>query len=96
MHSEGFEFTKPTYTRLEDNLIRHRGDRLQYSGAVGDIARASGGSLVSSPPADDAHIQRYFGDVKSFRAIDELVTVVTKGVPVKAAPRGSTLDRALQ
>ena len=28
MHSEGFELTKPTYTRLEDNLIRHRGDRL--------------------------------------------------------------------
>ena len=27
MHSEGFELTKLTYTRLEDNLIRHRGDR---------------------------------------------------------------------
>ena len=27
MHSGGFELTKPTYTRLEDNLIRHRGDR---------------------------------------------------------------------
>ena len=29
MHSGGFELTKLTYTRLEDNLIRHRGDR-QY------------------------------------------------------------------
>ena len=27
MYSEGFELTKLTYTRLEDNLIRHRGDR---------------------------------------------------------------------
>ena len=27
-HSEGFELTKPTYTRLEDNLIRHRGDQI--------------------------------------------------------------------
>ena len=25
MHSGGFELTKLTYTRLEDNLIRHRG-----------------------------------------------------------------------
>ena len=28
MHSGGFKVTKLTYTRLEDNLIRHRGDRL--------------------------------------------------------------------
>ena len=28
MHSGGFELTKLTYTRLEDNLIRHLGDRL--------------------------------------------------------------------
>ena len=27
MHSGGFELTKLTYTRLEDNLIRPRGDR---------------------------------------------------------------------
>ena len=26
VHSGGFELTKLTYTRLEDNLIRHRGD----------------------------------------------------------------------
>ena len=26
MHSAGLELTKPTYTRVEDNLIRHRGD----------------------------------------------------------------------
>ena len=27
MHSAGLELTKLTYTRLKDNLIRHRGDR---------------------------------------------------------------------
>ena len=27
MHSERLELTKLTYTRLKDNLIRHRGDR---------------------------------------------------------------------
>ena len=30
MHSAGLELTKLTYTRLEDNLIRHRGDRYVY------------------------------------------------------------------
>ena len=30
MRSGGFELTKLTYTRLEDNLIRHRGDRAYY------------------------------------------------------------------
>ena len=30
MHSAGLELTKLTYTRLEDNLIRHRGDRYIY------------------------------------------------------------------
>ena len=32
MHSAGLELTKLTYTRLEDNLIRHRGDRLVRRG----------------------------------------------------------------
>ena len=30
IHSAGIELTKLTYTRLEDNLIRHRGDRLLH------------------------------------------------------------------
>ena len=30
IHSGGFELTKLTYTRLEDNLIRHRGDRQPF------------------------------------------------------------------
>ena len=28
MHSAGLELTKLTYTTLEDNVIRHRGDRI--------------------------------------------------------------------
>ena len=31
MHSAGLELTKLAYTRLEDNLIRDRGDRLVFS-----------------------------------------------------------------
>ena len=30
VHSGGFELTKLTYTRLEDNLIRHQGDHCTY------------------------------------------------------------------
>ena len=29
MYSAGLELTKLTYTKLEDNLIRHRDDRLR-------------------------------------------------------------------
>ena len=35
MHSAGLELTKLAYTRLEDNLIRHRGDlRVQNSASI--------------------------------------------------------------
>ena len=41
MHSVGFELTKLNYTRLEDNLIRHRGDQLgTYKGPSANIGRA--------------------------------------------------------
>ena len=30
LHSAGLELTKLTYTRLEDSLIRHRGDRCEH------------------------------------------------------------------
>ena len=39
MHSGGFELTKLTYTRLEDNLIRHLGDRLYTASASPQLAR---------------------------------------------------------
>ena len=49
-----------------------------------------------APPVDALKIQRYFGDLKGFRAINDLITLVTKGVPVKAAPVEGELDRAFR
>ena len=39
MHSAGLELTKLTYTRLEDNLIRHRGDRCYRGTSVPRCAK---------------------------------------------------------
>ena len=36
MHSDGLELTKLTYTRLEDNLIRHRDHRPQVDDSSAD------------------------------------------------------------
>ena len=58
MHSAGLELTKLTYyTRLEDNLIRHRGDRSRigrrlplqlhccsYQGQQGDVSQSVRGN----------------------------------------------------
>ena len=63
-------------------------------GIVDDVARAIGRSLVA-PPIDPTHIQRYFGDLKRFGAVDELVTMVTSGVPVNTAVTDVDLERAL-
>ena len=38
MHSGGFELAKLTYTRLEDNLIRHRGDLYTLPGTIQTLA----------------------------------------------------------
>jgi len=64
-------------------------------GVVGDVARALGGSLVA-PPINPAHIKRYFGDLKGFGAVDELVAIVTGGLPVNAVATGVDLEHALQ
>ena len=61
MHSAGLELMKEIYTRLEDNMIPHQGDRLVsccgvcavssiemgfwVSGSEGGLSRAEGGSL---------------------------------------------------
>ena len=56
MHSAGLELTKLTYTRLTNNLIRHRGDRLigrrlplelqcsLYQGQQGDVSKSVRGN----------------------------------------------------
>ena len=41
VHSAGLELTKLIYTRLEDNLIRHRGDRLQFIRTPTDLTFSS-------------------------------------------------------
>ena len=66
----------------------------EKQGVVGDVARLIGGSLVA-PPIDPMHIQRYFGDLKGLGAVDELVMMVTGGVPVNAVASGADLERAL-
>ena len=52
MHSAGLELTKLTYTRLEDNLVHHRGDRLssapQYSRERGPSRPGGGGTAAST------------------------------------------------
>ena len=62
---------------------------------VGGVTRALGGSLVATP-TDPVHIHRYFGDLKIFGAVNELVTIVTGWVPVNAAAAGVYLEGALQ
>ena len=50
MYSGGFELTKLTYyTRVEDNLIRHRGDRFQ---PWDDSAPRLGKELCTLPKTD--------------------------------------------
>ena len=44
MHSGGFELTKLTHTRLEDNLIRHRDDRCPIPGASYEVPVLTAGS----------------------------------------------------
>ena len=47
-----------------------------------------------APPMDPIHLQRHVGDIIGFRATDQLVMIVTGGVPVNAQASGD-LERAL-
>lgn len=53
---------------------------LDNRGRVGDVARCLGGFLVT-PPVDPVEIRRYFGELKGFQKLDELITIVSGGVP---------------
>ena len=64
-------------------------------GRVGDVARSLGGFLVK-PPVDPVDIKRYFGELKGFPKIDELITIVSGGVPVIAPPTRADLETALR
>ena len=40
------------------------------------------------PPINPVHMHRYFGDLKGFGVVDELVKIVTGRVPVHVAATG--------
>ena len=64
-------------------------------GRVGDVARSLSGILVT-PLVDPEHIRRYFGELKGFPKIDELVTIVSGEMPVIAPPSQADLESALR
>ena len=64
-------------------------------GRVGDVARSLGG-ILGTPPVDPDYIRRYFGELKVFPKIDELITIVSGGVPVIAPPSQAGLESALR
>ena len=61
-------------------------------GRIGDIARGTGGTLVS-PLMTVSDVKRYFGDVKRFSQVVELLRVVQHGVPAKPNNHKQTLRR---
>ena len=64
-------------------------------GRVGDVARSLGGILVTLP-VDPDYIRRYVGELKGFPKLDELITIVSGGVPVIAPPSQADLESALR
>ena len=64
-------------------------------GRAGDVARYLSGILVT-PPVDPDYVRRYFGELKGFLKIDELITTVSGGVPVIASPFQADLESALR
>ena len=64
-------------------------------GRVGDVARSLSGVLVTLP-IDPDYIRRYFGESKRFPKIDELITIVSGGVPVIAPPSQADVESALR
>ena len=64
-------------------------------GRVGDVARSLGRILVM-PPVDPDYIRRYFGELKAFPKKDELITIMSGGLPVIAPPSQADLESALR
>ena len=64
-------------------------------GRIGNVARSLGGILVT-PPVDPDYIRRYVGELKGFPKIDELITIVSEGVPVIAPPSQADLESSLR
>ena len=69
MHAAGLELTKLTYIRLEDNLIRHRGDRLTLTQAKASTRarlRARFG-MTEKDSADHLKHRNVFGNFSGTR-----------------------------
>lgn len=49
-----------------------------------------------TPPVDPISISQYFGEQEGFPKIDELLTIISRGVPVIAPPSKTDLESALQ
>ena len=64
-------------------------------GSVGDVAVGIGGTLVS-PPFSLSQVEHYFGLIKGFPAITELVDIIKNGVPVKTSVTDLDPTRAMQ
>ena len=64
-------------------------------GRVGDVVRSLGGILMT-PPVDPDYTRRYFGELKGFPKIDEVITIVSGGVPVIAPPPQANLESTLR
>ena len=64
-------------------------------GRVGDVVRSLRGFLVT-PSVDPVRIGRYFGEIKGFPKIDELITIGSGGVPVIAPSSRADLHKAIQ
>ena len=61
-------------------------------GKVGNVAIGIGGTLVS-PPLSVSQVEHYFGNIKGFPAITELVDIIKNGVPVKRQSLTSTQQK---
>lgn len=62
---------------------------------MGNVANALGGTVVS-PPVNVSDVQRYFGDIKKFRLINELLEIRSTGVPVKTSSMKADVLKALE
>jgi len=65
------------------------------NGSIGDVAKGIGGTLVS-PPLNVSDVKHYFGVVKKFPMISELLHIIEKGVPVKTSQSKYDLEKALK
>ena len=62
---------------------------------MGDVAVGLGGTLVSPSLAVD-HVENYFGGLKGFPALTELIDIMKNGIPVKTAVTDLDHSRAIR